>query len=234
MSDLKMSQATPTGHQALPAPRGTRNSATRIVASTVGVFAGLLGLEHGYFEALQGNVTPSSIVISAIGPPCQAARAQNGCEPAMTVIPNFLITGILAIIVSLIIIWASMLVQRKHGGIVLIILSLLLLLVGGGFAPIPFGIIAGVAGTRINSSPTWWQTHLSARSRRTLATLWPWSFLACVIWYLGLFILENFFNESTTVLGALGLILTLLAVLTGFAHDIQRQTDSHQAPSMSG
>lgn len=230
-----MSQATPTGQQAISAPRGVRNSATRIVASTVGVFAGLLGLEHGYFEALQGNVTPRSIVISAIGPPCQAARAQNGCEPAMTLIPNFLITGIVAIIVSLlIIIWASLLVQRKHGGIVLLMLSLLLLLVGGGFAPIPFGIIAGVAGTGINSSPTWWQAHLSAHSRCTLATVWPWSFLACVIWYLGLFILGYVFNQSTTILGALGLILTLLAVLTAFAHDIQRQINSHQVPSMSG
>lgn len=174
-------------------------------------------------------------MISAIGPLCQAAKAQNGCEPAMTLIPNLLVTGIVAIIVSLIIItWASLLVQRKHGGVVLILLSLLLLLVGGGFAPIPFGIVAGVAGTGIHSSPTWWQAHLSARSQRTLAALWLWSFLACVIWYLGLFILGYVFNQSTTVLGALGLTLTLLVVLTAFAHDMQRQSDSHQVPSMSG
>ena len=80
----------------------------------------------------------------------------------------------------------------------------------------------------------WWQAHLSAHSRCTLATVWPWSFLACVIWYLGLFILGYVFNQSTTILGALGLILTLLAVLTAFAHDIQRQINSHQVPSMSG
>ena len=50
-----MSQATTTGHQAIPAPRGVRNRATRRVASTVGVLAGLLGIVHGYFETLQGR-----------------------------------------------------------------------------------------------------------------------------------------------------------------------------------
>jgi len=96
-----MSQATPTGHQAIPVPGGVRNSATRIVASTAGVLAGLEGIEHGSFETLQGNGTPGSIMISAMGPPCQATRVWNGCEPAMTIMPNFFVTGVLAIIVSL-------------------------------------------------------------------------------------------------------------------------------------
>jgi hypothetical protein len=40
-----------------------------------------------------------------------------GCERAMTVIPSFLITGVHAILVSLLIItWASLLVQHKNGG----------------------------------------------------------------------------------------------------------------------
>ncbi len=53
-----MSQATATERQAIPAPRGVRNSATRVVASTLGVYGGLLGLEHGYFETLQGSAWP--------------------------------------------------------------------------------------------------------------------------------------------------------------------------------
>ena len=40
-----------------------RISATRAMASTVGVLTGLLGIEHGYFETLQGNVAPSSIIL---------------------------------------------------------------------------------------------------------------------------------------------------------------------------
>jgi hypothetical protein len=45
----------------------TTISATRAVASTLGVLVGLAGIEHGFFELLQGNVTPSGIMIDAIG-----------------------------------------------------------------------------------------------------------------------------------------------------------------------
>ena len=38
-----MAQATTTGRQAIPVPRGVRNSATRVVASTLGVYGGLSG-----------------------------------------------------------------------------------------------------------------------------------------------------------------------------------------------
>ena len=65
----------------------------------------------------------------------------------MTLIPNFLITGILAVVVSLVVMaWAAMFVQRKNGGLTLMLLSILLLLVGGGFIPPLFGVIAGVIG----------------------------------------------------------------------------------------
>ena len=46
---------------------GQRISATRIVATTIGVVAGLLGLEHGYFETLQGNAAPSAALIAPSG-----------------------------------------------------------------------------------------------------------------------------------------------------------------------
>ena len=93
MSDVKMSQATPTGHQLTPAQRGISNRATRIVASTFGVLAGLLGIEHGYFETLQGNVAPGGMYILAMGPPCQTNKMWHGCEPAMTIIPNFFVVA---------------------------------------------------------------------------------------------------------------------------------------------
>jgi len=68
----------------------------------------------------------------------------------MTIVPNFLVTGVLAIIFGLIVLlWAGVLVQRKRGGVVLIVLSIILLLVGGGFLPPALGIISGAIGTRI-------------------------------------------------------------------------------------
>ena len=61
-----------------------------------------------------------------------------GHEPAMTIIPNLLVTGILAIIFGLfIVIWAAVFVPKKNGGAVLFLLSIILLLVGGGFCFAP-------------------------------------------------------------------------------------------------
>lgn len=121
----------------------------RAAASIIGVVAGLVGAYHGYNETLQGNSTPSGIMINAIGPPCQG----SSCFPAMTVIPDFFVTGVVAIVFSLIVlVWAAALVQRKNGGVTLIILSIILLLVGGGFLPPALGIIAGAVGTRIKRS----------------------------------------------------------------------------------
>jgi hypothetical protein len=68
----------------------------------------------------------------------------------MTIIPSFLITGIVATVVGLFtMVWAAVFIHRKHGGIVLILLSVILLLSGGGLVPPVIVIIAGVHGTRI-------------------------------------------------------------------------------------
>jgi hypothetical protein len=69
-----MSKVTPTERQSTPAPGGMRNRATRVVASIMGILARLLGLAHGYYETLQGNVAPSGISIFAMGPPCQVGE----------------------------------------------------------------------------------------------------------------------------------------------------------------
>lgn len=129
-------------------------SLARVAASAVGMFAGVLGVEHGFFETLQGSVHPGGIMMYAIAvPPCQPAAVWHGCEPAMTLIPNFLLTGSLAILAGLfVLVWAARLVQRKNGGLILVLLSVVMLLVGGGFIPPLFGIIAGLIGTRLKSA----------------------------------------------------------------------------------
>jgi len=43
-------------------------NATRVVASSFGVLAGLTGLIAGFFEVRQGNVVPDGRWISYIGP----------------------------------------------------------------------------------------------------------------------------------------------------------------------
>jgi len=126
--------------------------ATRIVAVSLGVFAGIGGPEHGYFEILQGHVRPDSLMVAAMGPPCEPEKVWNLCEPAMTVVPSFLVTGILATLLGIItMIWAAVFVHRKNGGLVLILLSVALLLGGGGLFPPLIGIVGGVVATRINA-----------------------------------------------------------------------------------
>jgi hypothetical protein len=118
---------------------------TRIAASALGIFAGLGGASHGPGEMLQGNVAPNSLVIEA-WPELTALAG----EPAMTIFPSFLVSGILTVIVGVIVaVWAAKFVHKKHGGLVLISLSVLMLLVGGGLFPPVFGVAAGIIGTRI-------------------------------------------------------------------------------------
>ena len=70
-------------------------NATRVTVSTFGTLTGLAGIEHGIGEVLQGNSTPKAFVILS-WPGSEAFRILAG-EPAMTIVPNLLATGIVAI-----------------------------------------------------------------------------------------------------------------------------------------
>jgi hypothetical protein len=122
-----------------------------ILASALGIFAGLGGgVLHGIGEVLQGSVAPNGIMIEA----WPALRVVAG-EPAMTLVPNFLLTGILAIVMGIIVtIWAAMFIEHKRGGLILILLSIAMLLVGGGLVPVLFGIAAGVIAAVLNYQTT--------------------------------------------------------------------------------
>jgi hypothetical protein len=113
----------------------------RYVATVSGIFAGFGGPEHGYFQIQQGHVKPDSLLISSIGPPCDHESAWHLCEPAITVIPNMLITGIVATILGLLtMIWSAFFLHRKHGALILGLLCVALLLVGGGLVPPLIGL----------------------------------------------------------------------------------------------
>lgn len=125
--------------------------ATKTAATWLGIVAGIAGLEHGYFEFLQGNIPTPGLAFPSWGPPCVPEEIWHACEPAMSILPNFLITGILAMLLSVaLIVWAGWFVQRKHGGWVQMALAVLLLLFGGGFFPPIIAFVGGVAGTQIN------------------------------------------------------------------------------------
>jgi hypothetical protein len=141
----------------------------------------------------------------------------------MTIIPNSLVTGILAVIVGVVtMIWAGFFVQRKRGGLVLVLLSIVLLLVGGGLFPPLIGIVAGVVGTRINvpvkGQPT--------RFWGVLGNLWPWPLVGFFVWTLGQFVIGHFFNDFLMNSGFLSPLvivgLMILSIVSAFAADRQQ------------
>jgi hypothetical protein len=194
--------------------------ATKTVATWLGVVGGLAGFEHGYFEVLQGNTPTPGLAFPSWGPPCVPEEIWHACEPAMSTLPNYLITGILAMLLSLaLMVWAAWFVQRRHGGWVQMALSVLLLLFGGGFFPPLIGLIGGLAGTQINRLLSGQPGTLT----RYAARLWPWSLVIFVGWTLGQFPFGYFFNDllkGAMVISLLVILTSLpLAIYTAYAHD---------------
>ena len=66
----------------------------RVTTAFLGLYAGLIAIQHGIFESLQGSRAPDGLMFNAIGPPCQSEAVWHACFPAMTLIPNLFTTGI--------------------------------------------------------------------------------------------------------------------------------------------
>lgn len=202
------------------------NKATRLYAQTFGAIMALAGIEHGIGEILQGNVAPEGLMILS-WPEAEFFRGLGG-EPAMTVIPNLLVTGILTVIVSLALLaWSVGYAHRRYGGLVMVLLSLAMLLVGGGIFPPIFGMLVGLVATRIQAPLTWWRARLPISWRRSLAKIWPWSYALCIFSWLAAFPFGYWFGESAPLLVVLVLFSALgsllLTIVAGFAVDLQRQ-----------
>ena len=155
--------------------------ATRVTVAVLGTLVGLAGVEHGVGEILQGPVAPDGLFIMS-WPDAAAMEILSG-EPAMTLIPNLLVTGVLAVAIGLTVIaWSIWFAPRRYGGLVLIGLSVLLLLVGGGIAPPVMGLVVGAVATRIGTTPR----GQVGRTGRALAPAWSWFLAGAVLGYLGL------------------------------------------------
>jgi len=207
-----------------------RNKATRMQVSTFGILAGLAGLEHGIGEITQGNTAPGAFMFKSWGE-SELFRIVNG-EPAMSIIPNLLASGIVTVIVSAVfLVWAAMFVHRKRGGLVMILISAVLLLVGGGFGPPLLGIIFGAVGTRIHAPLSWWRARVSSGMRRFLSKAWPWIYGACVAAWLAMFpgtlILGRIIGADNPAImlsfisAAFGLLPFM--IITGFAYDAHKR-----------
>jgi hypothetical protein len=210
-----------------------------VTISSFGVVTAIAGLEHGIGEMLQGDKRPDAVVFQSW--PDSPAFSILGGEPAMTIVPNLLVTGILAITASVaFLVWVMLFIQRKNGGLVLVALSLVLLLVGGGFGPPVLGFILGSAAQKMTPPPS--REPTASQVRRLLAKLWPWSLGSGVTAWLALlpgsvivayvFRLDDTstaFAIAVSVLIAAAFGLLLLAIVSSFAYDAERAVVSHRS-----
>ena len=206
------------------------NKATRITVAALGTIFGISGMNHGFFEILQGNIPTGGLFISAIG---EAQKMwPHGNELAFTIIPNFLMTGIAAMIVGLaIIMWSLAFVHKKNGPVVFILLFILLLLVGGGVAQILFFPWIWLVSTRINKPLVWWRKILPVQIQMPLGKLWSWALiislaLLVVVFEIGVTGFVPAVNDPDVVLSIMLVCLGMevvaipLTFVSGFADDI--------------
>lgn len=216
------------------------NQKTRITASVIGVLLAMGGFfNHGIFEILQGNTPTGGMFIEAISP--EHRFWIHGTEGALTVIPSFLISGILVVLVSLIIsVWSVKFIHLKYGASVFLLLMILLTLVGGGIGHIVLFLPAWAFTTRIRRPLSWWKKILSLKIRKALSIIrLPLLVMTSLSWFivmeLGIFGFVPGLTDPDTILNiCLGFVLftVFLASLTficSFAQDIEeRKTESGQ------
>jgi hypothetical protein len=205
-----------------------RLASLRNLAAVCGGLAGVGGLTHGVGEVLQGSGPPGGLVFDSWA---EGRIASNlGGEPAMTLVPDLLLTGTLTIIVSLAVaLWAVAFVGRRHGGTGLVLLSLLMLLVGGGFGPPVLGMLAGLAAGGAHAPRRRWARRLGGRPARVLASLWLGLFWFCLLnaifLVVGSLVLAGALGLAAPDLFVYSLFLVVasmpIATLAGIAYDVR-------------
>lgn len=163
----------------------TRNGqAMPTVVTAVGLVAAFAGVEHGIGELSQPLTDSGSIMIESW--PHVAAFEPLSGEPAMTLIPELRVSGVLTISLSIVLGWVALRARvRRRDGWLLLGVSLLLLLVGGGFGPPLLGAVLGIgllraAGARSDVRPP-------SPVSRALARWWRPMLFLCLGTFLALF-----------------------------------------------
>jgi hypothetical protein len=205
------------------------NKATTRLSLTLGILAGIMGIEHGIGEALEGYRPTESLFILS-WPDSVFFEIMSG-EPAMTIIPNYLVTGLMAIFFScaFLVVFVKSSPNRKINT-ALFALLIVMLLTGGGFGPPILGMIAVLIALKRNSQLKTW-SKLPSGLHSFFGTLWPWSFGLCLFGWLMLFPGAAVIVFITGVDNALLMIIPILIAFTfipitlllGFSRDLLRR-----------
>jgi len=216
------------------APMEPYNAATRAVVSWLGVLLGISSINHGVLEMMQGNAPTPGSFVKALGPGHSWTLWVHGGEPAFTLLPNFLLTGILATVMGiLLIIWSTKFIDRRGGATIFLLLSIASFLAGGGQAQVLLFTLNWAAATRIRANLGFWHWIIPAPLRRTLSGAWRPVLIAVGILFLAALEIATFGyfpglpNDTQALtrilwrIAAAMIVAVLLAMLAGFAHDIE-------------
>jgi hypothetical protein len=199
---------------------------TRAITSTFGAIAGLSSMAYAAAEALEGHVRPTAVFFTLNG------------QPAITVLPDMLLTGLIGLCLSLAFtLCALFFTKRWQGGLAMLLIACIQIPFGAGLVRLSQAVIYSLIGTRIDRPLKLWTAILRQPARSKLARLWPVSFIVCAILYV-IHVLTGIVPSLTaveplrTVLISLGgygnLVFFLLMLICGFARelDIKDRTDS--------
>lgn len=213
------------------------NQTTAALFSTLSFLAGIMGIEHGIGEVLAGY-RPTDGVFILSWPNSKFFEIMAG-EPAMTIVPNYLVTGLLAILFS----GTFLVVSVKFGLdrraiVILFALLILMLLTGAGFGPPILGAIAVLIALKIHSPLKTW-SKLPSKLHRVLGMLWGWSFGLCLIGWLMLFpgaaLIAFFTGLDHALLMVIPILIAFalipITLLLGFSRDISRRGPGMLAPA---
>jgi len=212
------------------------NVATRRIVSTLGVLIGVSSINHGLLECLQGNRPTPGLLVKALGTGYPWTVWTQGGEPAFTLVRNFLLTGALATVAGLLLIlWSIRFIDRSHGPSVFLLLAVTSFLVGGGLAQVALFTLNWAAATRIRALLGFWCWLIRPPARRILGRFWRWPLVCGTVLFLAALEIAVVgyvpgVSGRTRILHLhWGLAYVLLAcwplaVLSGFAHDIEARS----------
>jgi len=214
-------------------PEYHRDAATRVIASTLGVLVGIGSMDHGMLEIMQGNHPTSGLIVNALGAGYRWTVWKEGGEPAFTLVPNFLLTGVLATLIGVaIIIWSLRFLNRPHGPAIFLLLSVASFLTGGGVAQVVLFTMNWAAATRIRASLGFWDWLIPPRVRDVLGRWWRWTVVTATLFFVAALEMATVgyvpgVTEPTRILHICwtlvlaAIALFLVSFISGFAHDLQ-------------
>lgn len=152
-------------------------SALKTIAVWYGSIVGIAAILHGFFEFLQGDKKITDPFIDAIGPH-QRIWEYSGLH-AISYAPTYLLAGILAICMGMVlIIWSLLYLDKKGSTIILALIVIITYLVGGGYGPpLSLGTLAIIASLLSEKKIVDLSHYSNSGTGKLIIKSWPWSLI---------------------------------------------------------